>query len=205
MPDSLDYPKLIAKSLSGDRVSLQKLLLSQYERLAEHIGRQIPAPMQSQLSPEDVIQQTVVRAVRHLGQCKAVNEVSFGAWLKTIAENCLIDEIRHAQSAKRGGGRARVRTPLCPDDSSIADIVELLSAGSHTPSRSAARHEEIAAVRDSIAALPSDYQRAVELRLFQGKSLDEAATILDRSPRAVQGLVDRAKKIMRADLERFSS
>ncbi len=205
MPDTLDFPKLIAESVSGDRVSLQRLLLSQYVPLAEHVQRRIPARMRSQLSAEDVVQQTVVRVIHHIGQCRARTEVSFRAWLKTIAENCVKDEIRHAESEKCGGERKRVQVRASPFESSIADVVELLSAGSHTPSRSVARHEAIAAVRESIEALPSDYRRAVELRLLQGKSLDETGALLGRSPRAVQGLVDREKKTMHADLARLSS
>ena len=83
-------------------------------------------------------------------------------------------------------------------------LAELLSAGSHTPSRSAARHEEVAAVHKAFEALPDNYRQAVQLRLFEGKSLAETAADMGCSPRAVQGLVDRARKKMRAALGSFS-
>jgi RNA polymerase sigma-70 factor (ECF subfamily) len=205
MPDVTDFHELFVMAVSGDRVSLQRLLLAEYEQLAEHIDRRIPLHIQSQLSAEDIIQQTVMHVIRHIEQFAAGTEVSFRAWLKAIAENCLKDAIRYASSEKRGGGRRRVQVHASPLESSIVDIVDLLAAGSHTPSRSVARHEAIASVQESIHGLPTDNRRAVELRILQGKSLTETAAIMGRSPRAVQGLVDRAKKKMRADLERLSS
>ena len=60
------------------------------------------------------------------------------------------------------------------------------------------------AVRDAIDELPDHYRQAVRLHLLQGKNLDEVAAIMNRGPRAVQGLVDRAKKKLVVILERLS-
>ena len=87
---------------------------------------------------------------------------------------------------------------------SAVDLVNMLSAGSHTPSGSVAGHEAVRAVQQAISDLPEDCRQAVQLRLLEGKSLDEVASAMDRSPRAVQGLVDRARKKMRAALGRLS-
>ena len=66
------------------------------------------------------------------------------------------------------------------------------------------RHEAIEAVHEAIDALPEEYRQAVRLRFLEGKSLEEIAELMGRSPRAVQGLVDRAKEKMRATLGRLS-
>ncbi|MCA9167929.1 MAG: hypothetical protein KDB23_09690, partial [Planctomycetales bacterium] len=65
-------------------------------------------------------------------------------------------------------------------------------------------HEAVQAVEDAIAALPDDHRLAVRLRLLEGKSLEETAQLMDRTPGAVQGLIDRAKKTMRGKLGRLS-
>lgn len=197
-------PELISKSVSGDRVALQKLLLSHYAKLSEYVDHRIPRRIQNVVGADDIVQQTFVQVVRDVQCCTSRTEAAFFAWLKTIAENRVKDAIRYAESEKRGGGRRRVQAQVLPDESSLVDIVELLSAGSHTPSQSVARHEAIAAVHETIEALRPDYRQAVQLRLLQGISLEETASIMERSPRAVQGLIDRAREKMRAALGRLS-
>ena len=67
-----------------------------------------------------------------------------------------------------------------------------------------AGHEAVSAVREAMEQLPQDYHQALQLRVLQGVSLEDTALIMNRSPRAIQGLVDRAKKKMRATLGRLS-
>ena len=90
------------------------------------------------------------------------------------------------------------------EESSYHDLVEMLSAGSHTASRSAMRHEAVHALQLAIGELPEDYQQAVQLYLIDGKTLQETAVIMNRTSNSVQGLIDRAKKKMRGALGRLS-
>ena len=202
MSDAATDPELLSKATMGDRVALHELLLSHYAQITEHLENRIPRRIQGEISAEDIVQQTFVQVLRHIHDFKPRTDHSFLAWLKKIAENSMQDTVRRLTREKRGGQRWRVSNDI--PESSVNDLVEMLSAGSHTPSRSVARHEAIAAVQQSIEALPDDYRQAVQLRLLDGKSLTETANIMNRSPRAVQGLVDRAKKTMRATLGRFS-
>lgn len=181
----------------------QQLLLRHYDRLADHVARKIPARFQSMVSAEDVVHQTFLQVLRNISKFSLRSEHSLYAWIRTIADNRMTDAIRHLSHeprANRPGGRCGASI----DQSRAADLVDLLSAGGHTPSRSVARHEAVAAVQDAMNELPDHYLQAIELRMFEGKSLEETATIMQRSPRAVQGLVDRAKKKMRDVLDRLS-
>lgn len=204
MFDATTSQELLAQAVAGDQVALHELLLVQYQPLLEHIRYRISPQMQSMLSAEDIIQQTFVDVIRDIAHFSPRNEQSFFAWLKRIAENRVRDAVRYHKSVKRGGDRRQVHTAAPPHEDSVADLVDLLSAGSHTPSRSATRHEAVAAVQATIDALPDEYRKTVQLRLLMGKSLEETAAIMGRSPRAIQGLVDRAKKKMRAALGRLS-
>lgn len=195
---------LITKAQRGDQVALHELLVTYHTRLANHVARKIPRRIQGVVSAEDILQQTFLQAMQHIGQFSPRGPQSFYRWLKAIATNCARDTSRRLTSAKRGGNRRQTRKLTRPDESSMADLVEMLSAGGQTPSGSVARHEAIEAVQQSIESLSDEYRQAVQLRLLEGKSLTETATIMSRSPRAVQGLVDRAKKKMRAALGRLS-
>ncbi len=204
MTDAHFDPELVAKASSGDRVALHRLLLEYYDPLVKHIAARIPSKFQSGVSAEDVVQQTFLQVMRHIGRFSPKTDHSFHAWLKRIAENRLTDTIRHLACEKRAERPRPNPGSTSPEESSLRGLVESLSAGSHTPSGSAARHEAVAAVQEAIEALPDDYRQAVELRLFAGRSLAETAAVMRRSPRAVQGLIDRAKKKMRAALGRLS-
>ena len=198
------FHALLTKATTGDRAAMDELLLLHFRRLTAHIAKKIPPGIQSVISADDIIQDTFCQVIRDIEHCRAENVEAFYAWLLGIAEHRLQDAIRYVKSEKRGGRRRVAQIRTSANESSVADLVELLSAGSHTPSRSAARHEAITALQESIDALPEDYRQAIQLRMLEGRSLEETAAAMQRSPRAVQGLIDRAKKKMRTALGRLS-
>jgi RNA polymerase sigma-70 factor (ECF subfamily) len=91
-----------------------------------------------------------------------------------------------------------------PEASSVADLVEMLSAGDCTASQLVAGREAVRAVQVAMAGLSDDYRQAIRLRYLEGKSLAETAELMDRTPGAVRGLLDRAKDKMREALGRAS-
>ena len=201
---SHDDANLIASAIEGDHVALQKLLISRAVVLRKFADRKLPAVMRDRVDTEDIVQQVYVEAFRSIHRFRLDEADSFQAWLLKVAEHVINDVIKHHQRVKRGGKFHRVRPTKTTESQSVADLVDLLSAEGHSPSQSAMGHEAVAALTEAINALPDDNRRAVQLRLLEGKSLEETASLMNRSPRAVQGLVDRAKKKMRAVLGRLS-
>ena len=204
MSDAFDEGELLSTAIAGDQAALHELLLEHYDGVTAHVARRLSKPIQGVTSREDIVQETFAQVIRDFKHFQPRSDQSFLAWLKKIAEHRVQDAIRRAERLKRGGGRQRIRAPIRPDKSSLADLVEQLSADGRSPSSSAARHEAIAAVQAEIEALPADYGLAVRLRLLECRSLEETATVMNRSPRAVQGLLDRAKKKMRDAIGRLS-
>jgi RNA polymerase sigma-70 factor (ECF subfamily) len=196
---------LVAKATQGDRVALQQLMALHASELSDFVARKLPPSRRALVDADDILQQTFVDVFRDIRRFEPRSDRSFLAWLKTIADHRIQDAVKALNRIKRGGEFRQIRFVSSPSTScSMAELVELLSAGSHTPSRSVAGHEAVKAVQDALRQLPDDYRQAVELRLLEGRSLEETAAVLDRSPRAVQGLVDRAKKKLRAALVRLS-
>ena len=195
---------LVRRAKAGDRVALQQLLVQYGSRLSSYIAPKVPPSIQGVLNADDILQQTYITAFRDIGQFEPTPDGSFFAWLRTIADHRTQDAIKSLKRVKRGGDRVHVRGVSAGETGSVCDLVNLLSAGSHTPSRSVAGHEAVQAVQNAIRDLPEDYRQAVQLRLLDGKSLEEVASAMDRSPRSVQGLVDRAKKKMRDAMGRLS-
>ena len=197
--------ELVAKAIQGDQIALQKVLVAQTEAISRFAASRLPRAAQEQIDPDDIVQQTFIRAFRSIDRFRAEDAKGFQGWLLAIADHVIKDAIRAQQRLKRGGNHRRLRHADATPSRSVVELVEMLSAGIHSPSYSAMGHEAVNAVQQVIGSLPDDYRQAIELRLLQGKSLDETADIMSRTPRAVQGLVDRAKKKMREALETLSN
>jgi RNA polymerase sigma-70 factor (ECF subfamily) len=164
----------------------------------------IPVSLQSVLSVEDILQETFSQAFQDIRTFKPSTGKSFGTWLKAIAENRLLDAIKALKRKKRGGGHQRVRPPAHPEEDSVAGLAELLSAGRSTPSQAFARDEAVRALQVAMAGLPEDYREAMRLRFLEGQSVEGVAAAMHRSPGAVRGLIDRAKRVMRETMGRAS-
>jgi RNA polymerase sigma-70 factor (ECF subfamily) len=77
-------------------------------------------------------------------------------------------------------------------------------AGDRSPGSVVAQGEAVQALQVALAALPADQRRAIQLHLLEGKSLDETATALGRTPDAIRGLVHRGKQALQAAMGRAS-
>jgi RNA polymerase sigma-70 factor (ECF subfamily) len=197
--------QLIAKAVEGDEFALGELLLSYAPRLSAYLAPKVPASLQSTTTVEDILQQTFTRAFRRIAQLDPCTPKSLMAWLKTVADHQLQDAVKAQNRKKRGGQRRRVVGPAEAQESSLVDLVELLSDGGRTASQVIARQEAIHAIQIGIAGLPEDQRRAVRLRLIDGKSLAETAEAMDRTPGAVSALVHRAKEHLREVMGRAST
>lgn len=196
--------ELVTKAVGGDRAAMQQLLMTHMTAVARFAASRLPTSARDVIDPEDIVQQTFAEAFRSVSRFRQQEDSSFQSWLTAIASNKIMDAVKGLQRKKRGGQFKRVRRVVADETRSVNDLVHLLSGGGHTPSHSVAGHEAVQAVQNAISELPKEYQKAVQLRLLEGKSLAETAELMNRGPRAVQGLIDRAKKKMRAALGRLS-
>jgi RNA polymerase sigma-70 factor (ECF subfamily) len=194
----------IAQAVAGSRPAVERLLLDHYTMLVQHLTPLLPASLQSVVSIEDILQETFSQAFRDIRAFTPSTDKSFGTWLKAIAENRLRDAIKAHQRKKRGGGHRQVQPQSSSDEDSALGLAEMLSAGRSTPIQSLARKEAVRAVQIAMAALREDYREAVRLRFLEGQSVQGVAAAMHRSPGAVRGLIDRAKRAMRETMGRAS-
>jgi RNA polymerase sigma-70 factor (ECF subfamily) len=186
--------RLIAAAVAGDRVALGELLMANWDPLALHIAHQLPATISGVISVDDILQETLVRAIRSAAQFKSRNNASFGAWLRIIADHTLQSALKARAAKKRGRARRQsFATWENQSASSLTDLVRLVPDRDSSPSSKAAQDESLRAMRVGLASLADADQRALSLRYLRGQSLDEMSAILGRSPAAVRGLLYRAK------------
>ncbi|MEX2113133.1 MAG: sigma-70 family RNA polymerase sigma factor [Pirellulales bacterium] len=204
MTDAADTCELIDRAVGGDRAALERLMLDHYGVLARQIDQRMPPALRSVLGPDDLVQMTYTQVFVRISGYERREDATFLSWLIAIAENRLRDCIRAQRRQKRGGGRTPISEGTGEQESRAGNLFDAIAGSGNTPSQSLARREGIQAIQIAVAGLPDDYRQAVELRYFEGRSIEETAGAMGRTTGAVRGLLDRAKKELREALERAS-
>ena len=195
---------LIEKSRAGDRVAFQQLLVTHSVELRDHIARRLPARLQNTVAVEDVVQEALTSAYLKLDQLRDGSIEAFRAWLTTTAEMAMLGFLRSEKALKRGGGFRRRTTTTDSVTGSLVDLLEKLPGESITASQAVGRREGVAALQVAIAALPDDQRQAIQLHLLQGRTLEETAQALGRTPSAIRSLVHRGKQNLAEAMGRAS-
>jgi RNA polymerase sigma-70 factor (ECF subfamily) len=134
---------------------------------------------------EDVTQEAFLSAWRSAARYDSARG-SVRTWLLGIVRNRAIDAMR----------RGRVRDFPRVEDEAAA---ERLDSGRRTDAE-AARHEEAAAIRSAIQALPREQSRVIELAYFGGFSHTEIAAMIDAPVGTVKGRMRLGLKKLREEL-----
>ena len=167
---------LVSRALQGWNDAFADLLqpclkpLNQFARTRLH----------GEFEAEDVVQQSVLRALSHLEQFRG--EASFKTWLCTIALN----EVLHCL-------RGRAARRLQPLDMSPADC---LADPTSSPHAQFERREKAARLHKALTRLPQKYRLIIQLRDLGELSIAETARSLSLTSSAVRTRHHRARKLL---------
>ncbi len=160
---------------------------------------QIGARPNARIDPSDVVQQTLMEAFEKRAQFRGSTDAEQAAWLRMILARNVADVFRAQGRLKRDVTRER---SLDEDlDESSARLGRWLAAEQPSPSEHARLHERAILLAGALARLPEPQREAVILHYWQGCSLAEIASSLDRSASAVAGLLKRGLKNLRTELD----
>ena len=182
MPDGdlkVEYAELVKAAASGDRRSMEALLVKAQETAYRFSLLVCGHPEDA----EDVMQDALLKTYQHVEQISDAE--AFRTWLYTTVRNaCLM---------KR---RRRVGEP--PDFVAVpVDVPD--------PSRSADQRLMDgwvdARLRDALKALPPSYRMIVVMREIEGLSTKEVAAIAGLSEANVKQRLHRARMMLRTELE----
>ena len=141
---------------------------------------------------DDLAQETFVRVFKSCGSFRA--EQKFSTWLFTIAANLA-----------RNHFRWRARHPNISLETELGDsentLGSTLPGHSPAPNEATLATERAAAVRAAVENLPEDLRAAIVLCEWEERSVAEAATILETTPKAVESRLYRARGILRERLK----
>jgi RNA polymerase sigma-70 factor (ECF subfamily) len=188
---------LMARLRAGDQSALAPLMERWELPLKAVIGRIVLNASEA----EELAQEAFVRVWQQRDKFRPGAE--FRPWLFAIAVNLARNRLRwwrrrpvvSLQAWEQGApaaGDPRGGVPASP--SAISDTAEL------SGSPALERAERAAAVRDAVAALPSDLREALVLFEYEEMSQAEIAAVVGASPKAVETRIYRAREKLRTAL-----
>ena len=131
----------------------------------------------------DAVQDSMVRAFRHLGRCG--NPDRFAGWLFRIVSNTCKSHLRRA-------GRNRPHP--------LDDFAATLPAKETGPVETLEASEVRRTVRAALHALPHDQREALVLRYLEGRSIGEIQALTGLSSSAVKMRLKRGRDALRDPL-----
>jgi RNA polymerase sigma-70 factor (ECF subfamily) len=180
--------KLVQKLRSGDSAAMEEFYNIYRSRLYTLVLEQVD---RNQAVAEDLVQETFLAALGSLDKFRGDSQLY--TWLRSIAFHKVNDFYR------RQGRQPKAKEPS-PD----FDIMKQLEqTGDDGPATLAVMESEEVrqSVHQALDDLPQDYLIVVVLKYLEEMPVLEISQVMGRSPKSVEGLLSRARKAMRANLE----
>jgi RNA polymerase sigma-70 factor, ECF subfamily len=160
------------------------------------VGRRFRAKFDS----SDIVQQTMLEALRGWATFRGATDGERAAWLRQILAHVLSHEMRRFGGAERRDVYREESLDQALAESSRR-LGDALAAPGSSPSERASRHELELRLADALARLPADYAEVILLRNVEGLSHDQIAQRMGRGVGAVRMLWVRALARLRLELD----
>lgn len=175
---------------------LSRLLVERDETLRKYVQPRIPRRMARLICVEDILQEIWITAFRSIHLYSNQGPDAFDKWLRTIARTRLLNAVRYGSSKNRAADRVVQSDRI----GSASGLLGRVPTPGRTPSSEHACNEAVQAVRVAIDGLPDDYRRAVTMHVLDGRTEAEVATVMNKTPAAVHGLLYRALARLRVGM-----
>lgn len=167
---------LLKRVAGGDERAVREIVALKLPRLLGLATRMLG----DRLEAEDVAQEAFLRIWRQAGRWRA-GEARFDTWLYRVAINLCADRRRKRREAYMAEPPDRADPGPGPDAGITAS-------------------QEQDAVKTAIDALPERQREAIILQYYQELSNVEAADVMEISVEALESLLSRARRALRARL-----
>ena len=160
---------------------------------------QLDPRLQRRFDSSDLVQETLLRAHENLQQFRGLNEAELLRWLQEILAHALVDECRKAHAQKRDVDLEQSLQTVMAD--SAARLGEYLVAPGPTPGQEARRQEMLLQLAAALDQLPQDQRDAIIHHHLLQTPLAQIAQHMERTEKAIAGLLYRGKRRLRELLE----
>jgi RNA polymerase sigma-70 factor (ECF subfamily) len=179
--------ELVEKLRQGDSAAMEEFYNVYRARLYSLIFEQVD---RDETLAEDLVQDVFIAALGSLDKFRGDSQLY--TWLRSIAFHKINDFYRR---------QARQPTPSkSSHDFDVAKLEQIKD--NHPGTVTQMEDEEVRqSVHQALADLPQDYQKVLVLKYLRDMPVLAISQVMGRSPKAVEGLLSRARKAMRDNLE----
>lgn len=170
--------QLMRAARAGERDAVLALVARFRRRLLARVELMMGRAAARAVEAEDLVQQSMLEAIRAAERAPLRDERDFLGWLVHIARNNIRDEVRRKREVAFGDF--------------ASSVLGASPRECDTPSGEAIQHEAQTLVADAIDELAPDYRLVIELRNFEALPFARVATAMGRSEKAVERLHARA-------------
>jgi RNA polymerase sigma factor (sigma-70 family) len=175
--------ELVLRAQNGSEAHFDALV----DRYTPNVYRLALGITGDHLESEEVVQETFLRAYKHLGRFSA-SKAAFKTWLLTIARNQSINIFKFLKRKT-----ARVVADWDPDDHNPGPG-STFARQAADPEAILCSKQECARMERALAQLPERQRTALLLKCEEQMSYDEIASIMGTSVSSVESLIFRARK-----------
>jgi RNA polymerase sigma-70 factor (ECF subfamily) len=187
-----DAMRWLPEAQAGSSEALGQLLEACRGYLLLVAQRELAPDLQAKGGASDLVQETLLDAVRAFPRFHGTSESEILAWLRRLLLNNLVSFARRYRDAdKRQVGR---EVGLVGGSGGPAADVP-------TPSREAIEEEEARVLRAALDRLPDDYRRVLRLRFEEERSFEDIGRLLGLTPNAARKLWVRAVQRLQRETE----
>src|SRR5262245_57556242 len=166
--------ELVRRMRAGDAAAARLLFERHLPALRAKARARLPGALRGKLGASDVVQEAYLSALLSLPNFEDRGDGSFKAWLRTILERRLANEIRDAVGTAKRDARREVRIPTGTGGAGAA-------GEQPSPSEEAMAEEDAARLRAAREGLTPDQRTVIALVHDEGLTLAKAGERMGRS------------------------
>ncbi|MHC4681890.1 MAG: RNA polymerase sigma factor [Planctomycetota bacterium] len=183
--------ELLALAKQGDGFALGQLCDAYAERVRRIVRLRMSPELRSQVDSMDLVQDTLLMAVRDLDDFTCHNDGDFLRWLLSVAENRIHDNVDRFHAQKRDI-RRQVSLERLAEHATSLERHGGFPLAATTPSVVLARREDLDRLEQAMDRIKPEYRKVIMLAKIEGLSHKDIGARLGKSPAAVAMLLSRA-------------
>ncbi len=202
--DPAETPNITAleeRIRSGDESALAEYIELNRTKLMRALERKVGVGLRRKMDLEDILQETITRAVSDLPQIDFQGKEPLG-WIYQVMDRQIIDLHRYFFEAKKRDAAREISAdrPVGRSDGQERAFADLLIASMTSPSAAVSRDMRLARVYKALDNLSEDMQRAIRWRYLENLSSQAIAERLGKSDAATRVLLSRAIRKLQSSL-----